>query len=530
MSAPARRYPGEAPALAITHLSKRFGTSLVLNDVALEVMPGEVHGLLGQNGSGKSTLIKVLAGFHDPEPGAELILYGESVPLPMQPGAARKHGIAFVHQHLGLVPTLTVLENLLIGDIASQTRWRVVWRREEARARETFARFGLSIDPTSRVADLPQVERALVAIVRAFEDIRTASSRGQGVLILDEPTPFLPKVGVDKLFELVRNIVKEGAAVIFVSHDIDEIREITDRATVLRDGVLAGTLASRGATADQFVELIIGRRVSLYKTAVRDLTTLPVVISARNVTGEILDDVSFDIRRGEILGLTGLIGSGFDEMPYVLYGARPAKVGTVEIDGKPQPLAKMSPPAALQARLALLPSDRLGAAGVGNLTIAENMLLPVLAEFVRWFRLDWSGMTGRATQLGRRYDVRPNRPGQTLSSLSGGNAQKVLMAKWLQTMPLLLMLDEPTQGVDVGARQHLFAALDHAASEGTSILVASTDYEQLAQICDRVLIFARGRIVDVLEGAAVSKDAIAERCLLSVGASAFSRVSEVIAA
>jgi ribose transport system ATP-binding protein len=530
VSAVARRYPGEAPALAVTHLSKRFGTSTVLNDVALEVMPGEVHGLLGQNGSGKSTLIKILAGFHDPEPGAELIMYGESVPLPMAPGAARKLGIAFVHQHLGLVPTLSVLENLLIGDIASQSRWRIDWRREEAKARETFARFGLTIDPTSRIADLPQVERALVAIVRAFEDIRTASSRGRGVLILDEPTPFLPKVGVDKLFDLVRTIVREGAAVIFVSHDIDEIREITDRATVLRDGNLAGTLTSRGATAEAFVELIIGRRVSLYRTAVKDLAKVPVAVSARNVAGKILRDVSFDIRRGEILGLTGLIGSGFDELPYALYGAQPAWAGTILIDGKTRPLAKMSPPVALQARLALLPSDRLGAAGVGNLTIAENMLLPVLQDFVRWFRLDWSEMTDRATQLGRQYDVRPNRPLQALSSLSGGNAQKVLMAKWLQTSPRLLMLDEPTQGVDVGARQQLFAALDHAAADGTSIMVASTDYEQLAQICDRVLIFARGQIVETLEGAAISKDAIAERCLLSVGANAFSRLPEVVAA
>ena len=217
-------------------------------------------------------------------------------------------------------------------------------------------------------------------------------------------------------------------------------------------------------------------------------------------------------------------------MPYVLYGARPASAGIVEIDGTAQPVAKMSPPVALEAKLALLPSDRLGAAGVGNLTIAENMLLPVLQDFIRWFRLDWSAMAGRATQLGKQYDVRPNRPTQVLSSLSGGNAQKVLMAKWLQTSPLLLMLDEPTQGVDVGARQQLFAALDHAASEGTSILIASTDYEQLAQICDRVMIFARGQIVDVLEGEAISKDAIAERCLLSVGANAFSNVSEGIAA
>jgi ribose transport system ATP-binding protein len=530
MTPVARRYPGEAPAVAIRHLSKRFGASLVLNDVALEIMPGEVHGLLGQNGSGKSTLIKILAGFHDPEPGAELIMYGENVGLPIPPGAARKLGIAFVHQHLGLVPSLSVLENLLIGDIASESGWRIDWKRQAARARETFARFGLSIEPTARIADLPQVERALVAIVRAFEDIRKASSNGRGVLVLDEPTPFLPKLGVDKLFDLVRSIVKEGAAVIFVSHDIDEIREITDRATVLRDGNLAGTLTSRGASTDEFVELIIGRRVSLYKTAVKDLAPLPVAVSVEHVTGASVRDVSFEIRRGEILGMTGLIGSGFDEIPYLLYGARRASGGEVVIDGKRHAMAAMSPPMAMAAKLALLPSDRLGAAGVGSLSISDNMLLPVLEDFVRWMKLDWPAMTKRSSELGQRYDVRPNRPLQTLASLSGGNAQKVLMAKWLQTAPRLLMLDEPTQGVDVGARQQLFGALDHAAADGTAILVASTDYEQLAQICDRVLIFARGRIVHVLEGAAISKDAIAEHCLRGAGPGEFTRFAEMTAA
>jgi ribose transport system ATP-binding protein len=510
-----RRYPGEAPAISIRHLSKRFGPSLVLDDVALDVMPGEVHGLLGQNGSGKSTLIKILAGFHDPEPGSEFLMHGEAVGLPMPPGAARRHGLAFVHQHLGLVPSLTVLENLLIGTIAGDNRWHVAWAREARAARATFERFGLAIDPLARIADLPQVERALVAIVRAFEDIRLNAEGGKGVLVLDEPTPFLPKVGVDQLFALVRTIVKEGAGVIFVSHDIDEIREITDRATVLRDGQLAGTVISKDANADQFVELIIGRRVSLYKTGVKDLSAVPVTLAARHVTGAIVDDVSLDIRRGEILGLTGLIGSGFDELPYLIYGARRAKAGSVEVAGRSLPLGRMSPPAALEAKLVLLPSDRLGAAGVGNLSIADNMLLPVLKEFRQWFGLDWPAIERRAGELGRQHDVRPNQPGLALSSLSGGNAQKVLLAKWLQTEPLLLMLDEPTQGVDVGARQQLFSALDHAAGQGTSLLVASTDYEQLAQICDRVLVFGRGRIVATLEGAAISKDAIAELCLRS---------------
>lgn len=515
-----RRFPGEAPAISIRHLSKRFGTSLVLNDVALDVMPGEVHGLLGQNGSGKSTLIKILAGFHDPEPGSDFLMHGEQVGLPMPPGAGRRHGLAFVHQHLGLLPSLTVLENLLIGKIAGENRWHVAWASEARAARATFERFGLAIDPMARIADLPQVERALVAIVRAFEDIRLNATGGRGVLVLDEPTPFLPKVGVDQLFGLVRNVVNEGAAVIFVSHDIDEVREITDRATVLRDGNLAGTVVSRDANADQFVELIIGRRVNLHKASVKDLSHAPVAVAAHRVSGAIVKDVSLEIRRGEILGLTGLIGSGFDELPYLIYGARRASAGSMAVGGVLRPLGRMSPPAALDAKIVLLPSDRLGAAGIGTLSIADNMLLPVLQDFRRWFGLDWPHIERRAAELGRIHDVRPNTPALALGSLSGGNAQKVLLAKWLQTEPVLLMLDEPTQGVDVGARQQLFSALDFAAGQGTALLMASTDAEQLAQLCDRVLIFGRGRIVAELAGDAISKDAIAELCLRSFGLSA----------
>ncbi len=517
-ASPSRRRPGEPSALSIRHWSKRFGGALALDDVALEIMPGEVHGLLGQNGSGKSTLVKILSGYHTPEPGAELVMGGEGVPLPITAATARRFGLAFVHQHLGLVPSLTVLENLRISAIATETSWYVDWRRERQRAREVFARFGLQIDPQARIADLPQVERALVAIVRAFEEIRAATGGRSGVLVLDEPTPFLPKAGVDQLFALLRSIVAEGAAVIFVSHDIDEIKEITDRATVLRDGRLAGTVNTRDASHDDFVELIVGRRVDLFRAHHRDLSQAEIAASVRHVTGGVLEDVSIEIRRGEVLGLTGLIGSGFDDLPYLIQGARTATAGTLDIGGSTLPLTRMSPSAAIPLGIALLPGDRLGSAGVGGLPVADNISLPVLDEFFRRLLLDWGAIFGRAAQLGRTYDVRPNRPEMNLASLSGGNQQKVLMAKWLQTKPKLLMLDEPTQGVDVGARQHLFTALSDAAEQGTSVLVASTDYEQLSQICDRVLIFGRGRIVHELTGADVSKDRIAEQCLRSSSA------------
>jgi len=508
------RAPEISPALEVRHLSKRFGGALALNDVSLEVAPGEVHGLLGQNGSGKSTLIKVLAGFHAPEPGGELLVDGKPVSLPVRPDASL--GLAFVHQHLALVPSLSVLENFRIRHFATKTSWRIDWRREREKTRQVFDRFGLAIDPDARIDDLSQVERSLVAIVRAFEDIQTRASGG-GVLILDEPTPFLPRSGVAQLFSLVRNITRQGSSVIFVSHDVDEILEITDRATVLRDGVVAGTLKTSESESGDFVDLIVGRRIELFQNKRRDLSGAPVALRVTGLKGAIADDISFELRRGEIVGLTGLIGSGCDEIPYLLYGSTRAKAGKVDIAGSRLfEASALSPTTALAAGVALLPADRLAAAGVGALSVADNATLPVLDNFAGALGLNRSQIAVYAGKLCKDYDVRPDRPDLKLGALSGGNQQKVLLAKWLQIKPRLLLLDEPTQGVDVGARQSVFQALHEASAAGTAIVCSSTDAEQLAQICDRVLILARGRIVRVLEHQDITKENISELCLRSL--------------
>jgi ribose transport system ATP-binding protein len=517
-------------ALEIRHLSKTFGGAHALDDVSLTVLPGEVHGLLGQNGSGKSTLIKVLAGYHDPEPGAELELNGRSAPLPLPPGAFHDFGLAFVHQQLGLLPSLSVVENLLLNNLATQSRWRISWPGERRRARAVFERFGLAIDPEARVGDLPQVERALIAIVRAFELIREsrAGHRGGGILVLDEPTPFLPRAGVDQLFDLVRQIVSHGASVLFVSHDVDEVMEITNRATVLRDGRVAGTLVTAESSPGDFVEMIIGQRMNPFAAEHRDLSrAADVVVSG--LAGGGVRDVAFGVRRGEILGLTGLIGAGFDEVPNLIFGAAPAEAGRLEIDGRAHDLAAMTPSAARAAAIALLPADRLGASGVGRLPVSDNMMLPVMSAFMRGSWLDRRSISRTAGELCRAYDVRPADPTYNLEDLSGGNQQKVLLAKWLQTKPALLLLDEPTQGVDVGARQQVYAALATAAKQGTAILCASTDAEQLATVCDRVLIFARGRIVRELTGAEVTKERIAEQCFKSMSIGAMAPAGEPLA-
>jgi len=512
------------PVLDIRALSKRFGGAVALDGVSLSVRRGEVHGLLGQNGSGKSTLIKILSGFHAPEPGARLTLYGREVPLPLSPGEFRKLGLAFVHQHLGLIPSLSVMENLLLSDFANETRWRIDWAAETARIKKIFADYELALDPEARIQDLPQVDRCLVAIVRALEEVRASQEEhgGDGILVLDEPTPFLPKLGVEKLFALVRQVVAKGASVIFVSHDVEEVLEITDRATVLRDGKVAGTLETEHARPEEFVEMIVGRRVQVFHASHAPAASRAPTVLVEGLAGQTCQKLDLKLCDGDVIGLTGLIGSGFDEVPALIYGARTARAGALTLDGKRIELPEMTPQRAVEAGIAYLPADRIGASGAGSLPVADNVTLPSLRKFSERFRLDRLGMFRWAGEVGKAHDVRPNNPGLSLENLSGGNQQKVLLAKWLEIGPRLLLLDEPTQGVDVGARQQVFAAIDRAARSGTVVICASTDAEQLAQICNRVLVFGHGRVFAELVGDDVTKEEITYQCYtgLSINATA----------
>jgi ribose transport system ATP-binding protein len=527
-----QRFERSTTALEVRNLTKRFAGETALDGVDFSILPGEVHGLLGQNGSGKSTLIKLLAGFHAPEPGASLTVHGETVSLPLSPADPRRLGIAFVHQHLGLLPSLTVLENLRLSQFSTERKLFLNWRAERRSAEHLFSRFGLNIDPSVTVSSLSQTERAMLAIVRAFEDLH-ASERGasHGIMILDEPTPFLPRAGVQQLFELIHSITAEGASVIFVSHDIDEICEITDRATVLRDGAVAGVVETAETAHEEFVELIVGRKVERFRMRRSQEFDAATAFKVTNLGGRIARDVNLEVKTGEVVGLTGLIGSGFDEVPYLLFGAAGERTGSIEASDWTMSAKDMTPTDAIRRGFALLPSDRLERSGVGRLSVMENQTLPVLEDFFSAFRLDWGAMRKRSRELNELLDVRPKLrglPDMELSSLSGGNQQKALLAKWLQQRPALLLLDEPTQGVDVGARQTLLEQLGKASSQGTSILCASTDAEQLAQICDRVLVFARGRIVSELVGDDVSKETITERCLMSSALASRSRATELI--
>jgi ribose transport system ATP-binding protein len=510
---------GAAPRLELRGLSKSFGGTHALRGVDLRVLPGEAHGLLGENGSGKSTLIKILAGFHAPDAG-ELLIDGEPVRLPLAPGQFRELGMSFVHQDLGLVESLSVLENLRVAEIAaSRSRIGISWRRERRRARETFERYGLRIDATAAVGDLKPVERALLAIVRALEEIR-AVGRGQGLLVLDEPTVFLPEEGVDRLFALVRDAAAAGASILFVSHDLDEVREITDRVTVLRDGALVGTVATAETSETAFVEMIIGRQLAaLADVEHADLTEQRVGVTVQGLAGVGVRDVSFEMHEGEIVGLTGLLGSGFEEVPYLLYGARATRAGRLVLRGDVLDLTRLTPTVATRSGVALIPADRKTDGSVGSLPVGENMALSVLDRYFNGVALERRRMRRETGAVMRTFDVRPDDPSLPYGALSGGNQQKALLAKWFQTEPRLLLLDEPTQGVDVGARQQIFELIRAAVAErGMHVLCASADYEQLALLCDRVVVFGRGRVWRELVGEDVTKERIIEQCYAAMAA------------
>ncbi|MEQ1950134.1 sugar ABC transporter ATP-binding protein [Mesorhizobium sp. CN2-181] len=499
-------------ALHVSNISKTFGGARALKNVEVIVTAGEVHGLLGQNGSGKSTLVKVLSGFHAPDPGGSIAVFGRQMELPMRPGAFRDYRMTFVHQHLGLVPSLSVLENMRVASITAM-KARIDWKAERRAAQVALDRFGVKLRLDARVGAISQIDRALLAIVRASDDLRAAASAPDehGILILDEPTPFLPREGVERLFELVRQVVSHGDSVIFISHDIDEVREITDRATILRDGVVSGALVTKDASHDDFVEGIIGRRIT------RSVTVAPATSGAakaviRDISEPGLTVPSINVGRGEILGLTGLIGSGYERLPYLVFGATPVSGGTLEFDGETMQLAAMTPRTAVKRGLALLPADRPKASGVSSLSIADNMLILDLERFMGPLGLKRRAIARKAAELSTTYEVRPNNPAMRLGALSGGNAQKVLLAKWLIRNPGLLMLDEPTQGVDVGTRQQVFQVIRKAASDGAGVICASSDFEQLADLATRVLVFARGKVVAELTGGDINKDSIAEAC------------------
>ena len=437
-----------APLLEARGLTKSFGGVRVLSAVDLVVRAGEVHALIGQNGSGKSTLIKIVSGYHAPDSG-EIALRGTAIPLPVRPGEAARLGLRFLHQDVGVVRTLTVLENLRVGRYRTTRFGGLDWAAERRAARKLLDAIGLDVDPDTPVREVPAAERALIGFARAIQDMDHA--RGE-VLILDEPTAFLPGPSVEKIFAAIREVARRGSAVIFVSHRLGEVMRIADRVSILRDGRKVETVATADTNERRLVTAMLGReQEALYPR--RAIGGGRRVLAAENLTGRIARGVDLSVHAGEILGLTGLLGMGHDEIPYLLFGAQAAQAGRVMVADRA--LDPLTPRAAMAAGMALLPADRQRQSGVPKATLLENVSITSGSRFLRHGQLRHDRERSAVQRLLDRFDVRPADPDRLLATLSGGNQQKALMAKWLQNRPALLLLHEPTQGVDIGSRKQI---------------------------------------------------------------------------
>ena len=502
-----------AAALIVSHLSKTFAGSWALHDVDLEVRAGEVHALVGENGSGKSTLIKILSGYHVPSPGSEIRVGGQPLATG-SPTASHRAGARFVHQDLGLVDALSVADNLTLG-VGYPARLGTIrsraWRSEVQGALDLLE---LDVDPHVLVGRLSPATKTGVALARALRD----DAHGRAVvLVLDEPTASLPLPQVSQLHTMVRAVAARGIGVLYVSHHLQEIFDLCDRVTVLRDGVKVATRAPSELSNQSLVELIVGGQIGDGQS-----TAASTVPSSRHASRPMLTvtglsraplvSVSLEARSGEILGIAGITGSGRDTLLASMFGARPHDSGTVAVDGVPLPGG--SPRRAMTLGMAYLPPDRKINGGVLTLPARENLSLTDLSEFWRFPALRRGRERASASHWFRYLDVRPaDGIERNLETFSGGNQQKVLLAKWLRRSPKVLLLEEPTQGVDIAAKALLHRHIASAASEGACIVVSSADNEELAGLCDRVIVLVRGRPGAELSGAGLTVAALTHAAL-----------------
>jgi ribose transport system ATP-binding protein len=479
-------------ALSVEGLSKIFDTTQVLHGVGLDVRPGEIHALVGENGSGKSTIVKILAGVYSAEAGAQVNVGGTALDLG-NPDGASDAGLRFVHQDLGLIPTLDARDNLAFGSSFHVGRARKIsWARETEQAKKALHALGYDIDVRVPVSTLSISERTAIAIARALSP-RAAPAK---VVVLDEPTANLPESEVKRLFASVRRLCEQGIGVLLITHHFEEIFEVADRATVLRDGHVVATLNVKDVDEGDLIELMIGRRLAVEarKSAVAaDVNHDDTVLSVRGLTGEVLDGFDLDLVRGEVLGIAGITGSGREDVARLIVGDESRSGGTVSIGGRP--VASGRPDIAKRMGVAYVPAERKANGILHNHSVSENVTIADVRSLWRGGFLRSRLERAQVEDWMTRLDVRPREPGFAIESLSGGNQQKVMLARSLRLRPDILVLDEPTQGVDVGAQAQIRRHIRESVKDGLSVIVCSSSSEELAEMCDRVIVLVDGREV-----------------------------------
>jgi len=481
--------------LAIEGIRKEFPGVVALDDVQLRVRPGTVHALMGENGAGKSTLMKIIAGIYQPDAG-EIRLRGIPATL-KSPLDALEQGIAMIHQELALMNWMTVAENIWIRREPKNGLGLIDHARMVAMTEELFSRLNIVLDPRAQVSDLTVAQKQMVEIARAV-------SYESSILIMDEPTSALTDREVEHLFAIIRDLRARGIGIVYITHKMNELFEIADEFTVFRDGKYVGTHASKDVTRDDIIRMMVGREITDMFPKI-DCPISDVVLEVKNLTlPGVFHDISFSVRRGEILGLAGLVGSKRSNVAEALFGVRPAASGEILIDGRPVTID--SPGAAMAHGLAFLTEDRKETGCFLTLDCLENIQSALITRsHVKAGFIDQATVTKLAEDMAAKLRVKTPNLHETVENLSGGNQQKLLIARWLLTRPRILILDEPTRGIDVGAKSEIHRLITGLAAEGVAVLMISSELPEVLGMSDRIMVMHEGHVSGFLDRAEASQ-------------------------
>jgi ribose transport system ATP-binding protein len=483
--------------LSANRISKSFGEIPVLFSVDFDIRPGEVHAIIGENGAGKSTLIKILSGIEQPSSGS-ISFDGQTVVLPPN-GAAESMGIVLIHQEQNLAEHLTVAESIFLGRELKRFGFLDLKQMRE-RAHAVMEMLHVHVDPDARINTLSVADKQMVEIAKAI-------SRDARVLIMDEPTAVLSVGETETLFEQIRRLTARGVAVIFISHKLDEIMELANRVTVLRDGQLIATVGTEALTPDSIAQMMVGRELSnLYPPKHEPDVDAPIVLGVRNLVAKGVKDISFDLRKGEILGFAGLIGSGRTAVAEAVVGLTHRSGGDITLNGQPVNFTRVAQ--SVDAGLAYMTKDRKGKGLLLNMGLRPNLTLLTLKKHIKAGLLDGSSEARALERAVRRFDIRARDASVAVGRLSGGNQQKLMLGKTMESEPDIIIMDEPTRGIDVGTKQQIYHIIAALAAEGKSIIVISSEMQEVIGLSHRVVVMREGRLAGVLEGAEITESEI----------------------